>query len=72
MKKQIICNCCGKMIHEEGEVVKADYLYVQKEWGYFSTKDGQKHEFYLCESCYDEITSRFRIPVEAIEVTELV
>ena len=41
-----ICHCCGHEIKQE------DYLYIEKDWGYFSNgKDGQKHSFILCESC---------------------
>jgi hypothetical protein len=62
--KKIVCNKCGKEITvvngraEEG-VFSADFA-----WGYFSEKDGEKHSFDLCESCYDKIIASFRIPVE--------
>ena len=47
-KTEIICHCCGKIIGQ------ADYLHIEKEWGYFSGgKDGEKHEINLCEACYD-------------------
>ncbi len=36
--------------------------HFRVDWGYFSTRDGQKHEFTLCESCYDKITAQFKIP----------
>ena len=35
------------------------------EWGYFSEKDGERHHFDLCESCYDDLVSSFKIPVDA-------
>ena len=72
MNKRIICNCCGKEIPVEQGIAKADYLHVKKEWGYFSGKDGRIQEFTLCENCYDDIVSRFQIPVESADVTELV
>lgn len=65
--KKIICNKCGKEIpvvngHAEEGVFSADYT-----WGYFSEKDGEKHSFDLCESCYNKMLASFRIPVEIEE-----
>ena len=38
-------------------------LPVDIAWGYFSKKDTQRHQFDLCEDCYDEIIRGFAIPV---------
>ena len=35
--------------------------------GYFSEKDGERHSFDLCESCYDDLLRTFRIPAEIEE-----
>lgn len=70
MKKRIMCHCCGREIHVESGIPKQDYLYIKKEWGYFSKKDGKMQEFNLCEECYDDIISRFRIPVTTTDITE--
>ena len=72
MEKKIMCNCCGKTIGTEKDLPKQDYLYIKKEWGYFSKKDGKIQEFRLCEECYDEWIRSFRIPVRSIEATEFV
>lgn len=72
MEKRIICNCCGKEINMERGIARQDYLYIRKEWGYFSKKDGKIQEFYLCEDCYDDMISRFQIPVVTTEMTELI
>ena len=40
-------------------------------WDYFSEKDGQVHHFDLCEECYDELVSGFKIAVEVEEQAEL-
>lgn len=72
MEKKIICNCCGKTIPTEKDLPTQDYLYVKKEWGYFSEKDGKIQELRLCEACYDEWIRSFRIPVHTTEVTEIV
>ena len=71
-EEKIVCNVCGKVISERGAIPTADYLHVEKEWGYFSRKDGQKQEFDLCESCYDAWIKTMRVPVTTREVTELV
>lgn len=59
----VICNCCGLAILKEYNEIFKDHLSISKNWGYLSNKDGQYHEFELCEKCYDKITSSFVIPV---------
>jgi [ribosomal protein S18]-alanine N-acetyltransferase len=56
------CNKCGKDI-----VGHDDYLEVQKIWGYYSNKDFDTHSFVLCEECYDELVSSFKIPASIEE-----
>ena len=58
--RKIICNCWE------------EFLHVEKEWGYFSGKDGEIQEFDICEACYDQWVKSFQIPVRTIEITELV
>ena len=67
MKQIYICNGCGKKINGKEQ----DFLHVQKEWGYFSSKDMELHELYLCEECYDKLLSVLEIPVKIEEVTEV-
>ncbi len=64
----IICNRCGKEIHKKNGVWTEDILHVEKAWGYFSEKDTRRDSFDLCETCYDEITGTFAIPVEVEEL----
>lgn len=66
------CNCCGKNITPENGIFKEDMLEIEKDWGYFSDKDGQKHRIIICESCYDKWVSGFLLPPVAEERTELV
>lgn len=69
---QIKCNKCGKEIHmQEGER-QDDCLKVVKEWGYFSEKDTELHEFYICEPCYDAMIQEFVIPIRKRYVQEVV
>ena len=49
------CDCCGRKIDAERE----DYLHLEKQWGYFSQKDGENHVLDICEACYDKWRSSF-------------
>lgn len=71
-RQEIICNCCKKIIQEKDRIPDTEFLHVEKEWGYFSGKDGERQEFDICEACYDKWIKGFQIPVKTIEVTELV
>lgn len=68
---KIVCNQCGGEVKADGEIVKKEFLSVRKEWGYFSDKDAQVHQFDLCEQCYDLLTAGFKIPVEIETKQEL-
>lgn len=69
---KMYCNCCGKEIRVENGIAQEGVLSVRHSWGYFSEKDGQVHEFDLCEECYERITSGFKIPVKVEQAVELV
>ncbi|MGC4019441.1 MAG: hypothetical protein QM793_09645 [Muricomes sp.] len=62
--KKIICNRCGKEISVVNGRAEEGVFSVDFAWGYFSEKDGEKHSFDLCESCYDKMLASFRIPAE--------
>ena len=64
------CNICGKEIVKNGQYPE-DSLYIEKNWGYFSAKDGEKHRIRMCETCYDLWIKSFQIPPYVEEVTEL-
>lgn len=68
----IICNMCGKEISMELEMTKEEMLHIEKNWGYFSQKDGEIHSLDLCEECYDSLIKRLRHPVQIKEATELI
>ncbi|MBQ5446861.1 MAG: hypothetical protein IIT48_09405 [Lachnospiraceae bacterium] len=70
--KSIKCNKCGKNIKFDNTLPEEDYISVSKNWGYFSSKDGEKHEFDLCEECYDNLTGTFEIPVSVMDNNELI
>lgn len=69
-QKNIYCNACGRQIRKDNDILKEDVLKVTKDWGYFSKKDLQIHEFVLCEECYDKMIDGFVRPVEISEKKE--
>lgn len=74
MKKEnkIFCNKCGKELKQQEDMIREGYFSADVIFGYFSNKDGLRHRWDLCESCYDELTDSFQIPVEENEESELV
>ncbi len=66
-----VCNKCGKIIGKKSEIIKEDFIHIKKQWGYFSEKDGEIHEFSLCEKCYDEILKGFKVPADISEAKEV-
>lgn len=71
MKKDLMCNLCGRKIICENDIPKEDFIEVNKKWGYFSGKDRIQYHFILCEECSDKFVKHFAIPVEINEVSEL-
>ena len=65
--KKIICNKCGRQIKVVNGRPEEGVFSVDHTWGYFSEKDGERHSFDLCESCYDELLKTFLIPAEIEE-----
>ena len=65
----------GKTSHNANSpvngVVKEGIFSAEVSFGYFSKKDGIRHQFDLCEECYDRMTREFLIPVTIQEETEL-
>ncbi len=68
---EVRCNQCGREIAVQGNILQEDLLHVEKNWGYFSRKDATKHRWDLCENCYDILIRGFTIPVEELDMTEL-
>jgi len=68
---KVVCNKCGKTLRVEKGYLKEYCFGADTTFGYFSRKDGTAHHFDLCEDCYDSVISQFAVPVEEIEITEL-
>lgn len=67
----VYCNMCGKEMKVFGETLVEDLVQVTKEWGYFSEHDLEIHRFNICEACYDQLVSTFKIPVTVSRVKEV-
>ena len=68
--EQLRCNQCGRVLEQKDKDYQ-DYIHVEKQWGFFSEKDLEYHDFYLCEDCYDRLIRGFKIPVHIREVEEV-
>lgn len=60
---QVFCNSCGNEIPKNDQGYFADYVHIEKQWGYFSGKDGECHTIDICEACYNKITNSFMLPI---------
>ena len=69
-KVALACNVCGRTLCMEKGVLKEDAVQVTKEWGFFSNRDLEIHKFTMCENCYDQIISNFKIPIEISDKKE--
>ena len=66
-----VCNKCGRNLKVEDGYLKEGCFSAEAVFGYFIRKDGTTHRFDLCEDCYDDMISLFKVPVEEKEGTEL-
>lgn len=70
---KLTCNKCSNTIWTAETAEQDDYglpvawdvsyFEANQKWGYGSPKDGEVHEFHLCEPCYDELIKTFKVPV---------
>ncbi|BFL48319.1 hypothetical protein [Lactonifactor longoviformis] len=70
--EQVSCNMCGRELKVENGIVMEGVFPVDIVWGYFSSRDGERHSFDLCESCYERWTAGFKIPVAKGQEKELI
>ena len=70
--KEVFCNQCKKSLLVENGIIKEGCFNGNIVWGYFSTLDGKRHGFDLCEGCYQKMVQAFEIPVTETHETELV
>lgn len=67
---QLKCNVCGKTLKKVNGILMEDAFEATKDWGYFSKKDLQRHNFTVCEECYDAWVQTFAIPPKIQEKME--
>lgn len=67
----VICNGCGRSLKVENGMLKEGCFTGKQEFGYFSSMDGKRHSFELCETCYQRMLAQFAVPVTEEEMTEL-
>lgn len=67
----VYCNMCRKKLLVQNGLLIEGALSVDKVWGYFSKKDGERHSFDLCEECYNKLVQSFSIPVDITDQNEL-
>lgn len=67
-----MCNGCGKKLVVKDGILREGAMAVTHAWDYFSEKDGEIHRFDLCEECYDNLVSQFRIGPEVEEQVEFI
>ncbi|MDO4554749.1 MAG: hypothetical protein Q4B70_06365 [Lachnospiraceae bacterium] len=68
---EICCNMCGRKIREEAGILREDCVTIKKQWGFFSSKDGEIHTIHLCEECYDRWVKTLQVPPKIEEAVEL-
>ncbi len=68
---EVVCNRCGRRLKVEKGVLKEGCFSADTVFGYFSGRDGTRHRFDLCESCYNALLAEFSVPVEETEEKEL-
>ena len=67
-----VCNKCGKAFARVNDIYREDFLEINKDWGFFSVKDGKTYRFAICEDCCESLVKSFVVPVEVSDTTELV
>lgn len=68
--KQVVCNCCKRQLKVSNGILMEGIFEADNQFGYFSHKDGQRHRFDLCESCYDTWVTSFQLQVSVKECYE--
>ncbi|MDO4293079.1 MAG: hypothetical protein Q4C65_07625 [Eubacteriales bacterium] len=68
--KTVLCNGCGRELRVEKGILREGCFAADYPFGYFSSRDGQRVSFDLCEECFSSMLARFRVPAEVTEQNE--
>lgn len=69
--EKVICNRCKKELKVENGILREGCFEGNQRFGYFSSRDGERYRFELCEACFDELLAQLLLPPEITEETEL-
>ena len=69
-ENRLVCNGCGRTLRQEHGICREDFVRITKKWGFFSSKDMQKHTLIICEACYDKWIRGLVVQPEITEDTE--
>ncbi len=58
----IFCNMCGYEISKDDYGYYSSYFDTAFRWNYPSKFDNEVHSFQLCEKCYENLISNFKLP----------
>ncbi len=57
----IFCNMCGEKIEKDKFGYEADYLSIEKTWGFGSEYDNNTHNIDICQKCYKKFIDNLKI-----------
>ena len=49
---KIYCDICSSRCSNE---YCHEYALIETSWGYFSKRDGEKHDIHICENCFEDL-----------------
>lgn len=50
--KDVICDKCGQSCRDK-HGMNFEFATIKAYWGFYTSKDCEKHEAQICEACYD-------------------
>ena len=70
--RAVICNGCGRQLKVEKGVLREGCFCAEQIFGYFSSMDGKRISFDLCEECYDKLVKEFVFPPAVKKQREMI
>ncbi len=58
----IFCNMCGEEVQKDQHGYYHSFFDTSYRWEYPSKFDNEVHSFQLCEKCYENFISSFKLP----------